>query len=278
MATELTVKTEAIQVATLLTVIGEEAREVFSTFNDWARAGDETKIEPVLQKFEQYCEPHRNVPFERYRFNRRVQEAGETYDQYRTALLKLAAGCDFQTISPNEILRDRLVFGVSDAKVRERLLRESKLTLAKTDEICHAAESMVSQLKAVEDTSGVIVNVVESGKEVSKFRGSEAEVKRSRECWNCGRKHEYYKKELCPAYGKTCTKCHKLNHFAVKCRGGKGTQHGIKAVDGTEDNTEIFQVSNCKFDESQFVTLELESGKYMRFQADTGAQCNVVPL
>ncbi len=87
LATELTVKTEAIQVATLLTVIGEEAREVFSTFNDWTRAGDETKIDPVLQKFEQYCEPHRNVPFERYRFNRRVQEAGETYDQYRTALL-----------------------------------------------------------------------------------------------------------------------------------------------------------------------------------------------
>ena len=64
----------------------------------------------------------------------------------------------------------------------------------------------------------------------------------------------------------------------MKYRGGKGTQHGIKAKDGTEDNTEIFQVSNCKFDESQFVTLELESGKYMRFQADTGAQCNVVPL
>ena len=49
-------------------------------------------------------------------------------------------------------------------------------------------------------------------------------------------------------------------------------------MDGTEHNTELFQVSNCKFDESQFVTLELESGKYMRFQADTGAQCNVVPL
>lgn len=31
-------------------------------------------------------------------------------------------------------------------------------------------------------------------------------------------------------------------------------------------------------DESQFVTLELESGNYLRFQADTGAQCNVIPL
>lgn len=49
-------------------------------------------------------------------------------------------------------------------------------------------------------------------------------------------------------------------------------------MDDTEDNTEIFQVSNVELDESQFVTLELESGNYMRFQADTGAQCNVVPV
>ena len=82
---------------------------------------------------------------------------------------------------------------------------------------------MVSQLKVVEDTSGVIVNVVGSGKEVSKFQESKVEVECSRECWNCGCKHEYYKRELCPAYGKTCTKCHKLNYFAVKCREEKGT-------------------------------------------------------
>ena len=71
------------------------------------------------------------MPFERYRFNRRVQEPGETYDQYRTALLKLAEGCDFQTITPKEIVRDRLVFGIKDSKTRERLLRESSLTLEK---------------------------------------------------------------------------------------------------------------------------------------------------
>jgi len=110
LATELSKKSEEVQVAILLTVIGEEAREVFSTFTGWTKVGDEAKIGPVLQKFEQYCEPHRHVPFERYRFNRHVQKAGETYDQYRTALCKLAEGCDFRIITPDEILRDRLVF------------------------------------------------------------------------------------------------------------------------------------------------------------------------
>ena len=147
LATELDKKAEKVQVATLLTIIGEEARDVFSTFTDWADEDSSTKIAPVLQKFAEYCQPRKNVPFERYRFNKRVQEAGESYDQYKTALRKLAEGCDFDSITPDEILRDRIVFGIRDNKVRERLLRESQLTLKKTDEICRASESTAAQMK-----------------------------------------------------------------------------------------------------------------------------------
>ena len=57
MATELDTKSEGIQVATLLTVIGEEARDVYSTITDWANEGEENKIAPVLQKFAEYCQP-----------------------------------------------------------------------------------------------------------------------------------------------------------------------------------------------------------------------------
>ena len=41
LATELTKKTEGVQVATLLTVISKEAREVYATFNDWENDGAE---------------------------------------------------------------------------------------------------------------------------------------------------------------------------------------------------------------------------------------------
>ena len=37
-------------------------------------------------------------------------------------------------------------------------------------------------------------------------------------------------------------------------------------------------VSAVQLDDSQLVTLKLESGNYLRFQVDTGAQCNVIPL
>ena len=72
----ITTKDDKIQVATLLTVIGEEARTVYQTFQ-WDNDGDEDKIEPVVQKFEDYCEPRKNVPFSRYLFHQRQQQQGE---------------------------------------------------------------------------------------------------------------------------------------------------------------------------------------------------------
>ena len=47
LATGLNDKAEDIQVATLLTVCGEEVRDVYSTFT-WATADDSGKIGPVL--------------------------------------------------------------------------------------------------------------------------------------------------------------------------------------------------------------------------------------
>ena len=159
-------------------MIDEEARDVYSTFSDWAEAGDDKKIQPVLKKLGEYCEPRRNISFERYRFNHRVQEQGETYDQYRTALRKIAEGCDFVTITPEEILRDHLLFGIRDNKVRERLLRETKLTLNKTDEICRASESKLAQMKVVGNTGvPVPVNAVGQGKKLQPERPSQQKPK-----------------------------------------------------------------------------------------------------
>lgn len=61
-AIEVTKKAEEVQGAMLLTVIGEEAREVFATFT-WEDERDQNKIGA-------YCQPWKSIPFKRYRFNR----------------------------------------------------------------------------------------------------------------------------------------------------------------------------------------------------------------
>ena len=64
------------------------------------------KIADVIAKFDFYCEPRKNIPFERYCFNRRQQQSGESIDQYITALRRLAANCEFDSITPDELLRE----------------------------------------------------------------------------------------------------------------------------------------------------------------------------
>ena len=282
LATELTKKPEPVQVATLLTIIGEDARDVFSTFDE----ANNDKIIPVLQKFEGYCQPRKNVPFERYRFNQRAQEAGETYDQYKTALRKLAEGCEFASITPEEILRDRLVFGIRDTKVQERLLRETALTLQKTDEICRASESTALQMKEV--SQGDTVSTVNFNRKSRRPRGQVAETSngvKKTTCGNCGRSHEA---DHCIARGKTCNECGKMNHFASMCRSkrrGMSTHRSVRVldeeIDSAADSEDVYTVSDVAavaLDDSQIVTLRLESGNFLRFQADTGAQCNVIPV
>ena len=57
---------------------------------------------------------------------------------------------------------------------------------------------------------------------------------------------------------------------------------GVSIVDPPEpsnEEDEVFETHTAgKLDDSQLVTLRIASGNYIRFQVDTGAQCNVVPL
>ena len=99
--------------------------------------------------------------------------------------------------------------------------------------------------------------------------------RRGKECKNCGYQHPE-NRESCPALRKECRKCRKRNHFASRCKSKE-----VKLTDLEDDEAgEMYQieVSTVRLDDSQLVTLRLESGNFVRFQPDTGAQCNVLPL
>ena len=95
----------------------------------WNEGEDQNDIELVLQKFDQFCAPRTQVIYECYRFNNRNQEPGENITSYLTELRTIARNCTHDTIMPDEILRDRLVLGIRDDHVCERLLHLNDLTL-----------------------------------------------------------------------------------------------------------------------------------------------------
>ena len=59
-ATGINTRESATRVAKLLMVIGNDAIDVFNTLT-WDTEGDDKKIDKVLEKLEEDCEPRKNV-------------------------------------------------------------------------------------------------------------------------------------------------------------------------------------------------------------------------
>ncbi|GFW20261.1 transposon Tf2-9 polyprotein [Trichonephila clavipes] len=132
-----------------------------------------------------------------------VQLEGPTIETYVTQLKTLASTCEFAE-QENGLIRDRIVPGIKDSGLQERLLRENNLNIEKAIEIIRAAEASREQIRNMKYHSATI-NFVKKNQNKPKTQYN---------CKKCGRKH---KPRECPAFGKICAKCKKKNHFAAKC-------------------------------------------------------------
>ncbi len=64
------------------------------------------------------------------RFNKRNQEPGESVELFITAVHSLAELCDFGPLK-QDLIRDRILVGIRDAKLSESLQLDADLTLEK---------------------------------------------------------------------------------------------------------------------------------------------------
>ena len=147
LASGLSRKDAKIQAATLLHVAGTDALEIYNTFN-WESDDDKCKVDKITEKFDEYCNPRKNITWERHKFNTRNQQVGETIDQYVTDLKTKAQTCEFANLKES-LIRDRIVCGIICDRTRARLLKDSELTLQKALDICRANEATASQLKTL---------------------------------------------------------------------------------------------------------------------------------
>lgn len=113
----------------MLHCIGDDALKVFNAFQ-FDDAADKNKLDPVKVKFKAYCTPRKNVVFERFNFWKLSQSQGESIDAFVTTLRLRAKSCEFGD-QLESLIRDRIVLGCADARVQERLLRETDLDLQK---------------------------------------------------------------------------------------------------------------------------------------------------
>lgn len=129
------------------------------------------------------------------------------------------------------MIRDQIVIGVLDNKVRMHLLKETDLTLEK------ASESAKAQIKTF-SSEGEAVEVDAVQRErlreltMAKKREPKCQPEQERrDCERCGLRHA---PKQCPAYRKDCRK----NHFAKCCFTKKKAQL-VEKQSNTEDNEEM---------------------------------------
>ena len=186
-ASGLSEDAENKQVNTLLYCLGEEFEAVLCSTNP---SEDDCKdYATILQKFNSFFKIRKNVIFERARFNRRNQLEGETAETYIMELYTLAESCEFKT-TKEEMIRDRLVVGIRDGSLSERMQMESDLTLER-------AKQMVRQREAVHEQQEILKNGTFESKDLEEvrinrgfqrgsMRSKPQPIVRSKNCCRCG--------------------------------------------------------------------------------------------
>ena len=229
-----------------------------------------------------------NVTYERYVFNRRVQESGERFDVFLGDVRRLARSCDFTAVEES-MIRDRIVVGIRDDSTRHKLLQIRDLTLVKAIDICKASEAAGKQMKAIAGSDQVqSLRSVRKPETCDRLRDKSC-VRRSRDdsrepvraksparrCKYCDRKHELLK-EACPAYGKVCRRCSRKNHFESVCQskatGNRNVRHNVHETDADEQLLTLGDEDTDRW----YTRLKI-GDKTVRFLLDCGATVNLIP-
>ena len=137
-ASGLDKKDDSIQVNLLLYTMGDEADDIMTSFI-FDSPDDNVKYDKVKEKIDNHFVVRRNTIYERAKFNQRVQGPDEPVDSFITALYCLVEFCEYGSLR-DEMIRDRLVVGLQNAKLSERLQMDATLSLEKAVNMARQSE------------------------------------------------------------------------------------------------------------------------------------------
>lgn len=142
LASNLNASSEENQVNTLIYCMGDEADYILRGLN--LRDDLRRTYQGVRNGLQVFFIVKKNVIFERAKFNMRKQGECETVDSFVTALYALAEHCTYGVLH-HELIRDRLVVGLMDKRLSERIQLDPDLTLGKAINMARQSEEVKRQ-------------------------------------------------------------------------------------------------------------------------------------
>ena len=240
-----------------------------------------------------------NETYARFKFRSITQNEDESIDTFVTSLRSQAAHCAFHDADKDSQIRDQIVFGCLSKKIRRKALAEN-LSLDRLIQVARAEESARANAAEIEkagdlrgdDTADVMKVAKKPGKYSSRSAFSASEKfesdgrvpnppKADRKCYNCGGPFPHTRNKPCPAKGKACNKCSKLNHFASQCR---GEQSSVLAATANLDSSDDYDLTGdlgevrcigSVIEKPQLVKIRSHGG-LINFNPDTGADVTLI--
>ena len=194
----VTVKQKSI----LLSVVGAETYKLIHNLSVPNLPGTKT-YEELVELVKDYVCPQPNIIVQRCLFNSRTRQPEESVATFVNELDGIASKCEYG-LQLNENLRDRLVAGVNNDIIQQRLLQNPGLTFQTALTTCLAMETAA---KNVQDLSHVAQS--------SNVHRLQTNTNR------CGRKHSA---DVCWLKNATCNLCGKTGHIKPVCRSSNQPQ------------------------------------------------------
>ncbi|UYV83983.1 K02A2.6-like [Cordylochernes scorpioides] len=231
-------KEEADKIDLFMYLMADRTDDIFRTFK-FEKEEEATKIDSILKA---------------------IQEDREPVDEFITSLYKLADSCEFEGLH-EQLIRDRIVVGVRDKALSERMQLDSELTLEK-------AVKMVRQQEAVRQQQ---VDLQRSSTSKRSIRKKEKSAKTRSRCPKCGG-FTHREGQACRAEGQRCNLCSKTGHFANCCPDKQAKTAEVKAVSELDEEKWVFSWRRRWTAEIQV------NGKQVKFKLDSQADFTCVPL
>ncbi|UYV80178.1 hypothetical protein LAZ67_18001898 [Cordylochernes scorpioides] len=175
----------------------------------------------------------------------------------------------------DELIRDRIVVGVRDRALSERMQLDTDLTLVKATLMAKQLESVKEQQSSLyqQDSVDQIRKMPNHIKETKRHEPKIRQFKSnqlggsSHGCTRCGNSNNHDWKN-CPAMNSYCSKCKKKGHYAKVCRS--------EAIN--EIKSEIAFLGSVEDNSKKWIVPIKVNNRQINFKIDTGADVNVLPL
>lgn len=135
---------------------------------------------------------------------------------YVAELRSLVVYCNFEG-TLEKILRDRLVGGINDSRIRKRLLQEKDLTFKKALEIAQALEvAERDEWKLVENTTEPVQKLQDSKLRATSRSTRKEDTPTYSKCYRCGKSN--HRASNCRFKSAKCHNCGKTSHLKAVCQ------------------------------------------------------------